>query len=89
MSNRRSVALAQMLGLHQLDQQESRSLHKTYFRDDIDVEQGRRAFWASFCSDRWASAGTGLPKAINVKDVSGPQLQNSTDFVDHHQLTML
>lgn len=70
MSNRRSVALAQMLGLHQLDQQEGRSLHKTYFRDEIDLEQGRRAFWASFCSDRWASAGTGLPKAIEVKDVS-------------------
>jgi hypothetical protein len=73
MSNRRSVALAQLLGLHQLDQSDGQSLHQTYFRDGIDVEQGRRAFWAAFCSDRWASAGTGLPKAIDVKDVSAPQ----------------
>lgn len=71
MSNRRSAALAQLLELHRLDVEEDHtSPGRMNFRDAIDAEQGRRAFWAVFCSDRWASAGTGLPQGIYLEDVS-------------------
>ena len=70
MSNRRSVALAQMLCLHCIDMRGGPGHLPMVFRDEIDVEQGRRVFWQSFLSDRWASSGMGLPTSIQMEDVS-------------------
>jgi len=71
MSERRAVALAHILCLHRLDASGSRrGPHTIPFRDEMDLEQARCAFWAVYYSDCWASVGTGLPTAINIDRVS-------------------
>lgn len=70
MSNRRAVALAQMLGLHTVDKPNKSTFH--LLPDPLDfaeTEERRRTFWAVFHNDRWASAGSGHPMSIEEKDV--------------------
>jgi hypothetical protein len=70
MSNRRAVALAQMLGLHCIDK--TNKTVPQLLPDSLDFaeqEERRRTFWSVFCSDRWASAGSGHPMSIDEKDV--------------------
>lgn len=71
MSNRRAVALAQMLGLHVVDKSDRSAFH--LLPDPVDfaeTEERRRTFWAVFHNDRWASAGSGHPMSVDEKDVS-------------------
>lgn len=39
-------------------------------KDWTEKEERRRVFWAAFCIDRYASAGTGWPMVIDEGDVS-------------------
>ena len=70
MSSGRTVRLCHMLGLHRLDGDGTdlkRILQPP--RDWIELEERRRAFWAAFYVDRWASSGTGWPMLINEREV--------------------
>lgn len=71
LSSGKASRLSVMLGLHRqdgvgLDVKQCLSPA----RDWTEREERRRAFWASFCQDRYASVGTGWPMAIDEKDVS-------------------
>jgi hypothetical protein len=71
MSTGRAIRLAQMMGLHRLDGvglDVKQSLPPP--RDWTEREERRRTFWMAFCSDRYASIGTGWPMSIEEKDVS-------------------
>lgn len=71
MSNRRAIALSCLLSLDRIDAREQGSKRALPPTDDmIDMEQRRRTFWATFCSDRWASAGHGWSMAIHEDDAS-------------------
>lgn len=70
MSTGRGIRLAQMMGLHRLD---GVGLDVKQCipppRDWTEREERRRTFWMAFCSDRYASIGTGWPVVIEEKDV--------------------
>ncbi|KAI9849484.1 MAG: hypothetical protein M1837_004104 [Sclerophora amabilis] len=70
MSTGRGIRLAQMMGLHRLDGngldvKQCLALPK----DWTEKEERRRTFWMAFCSDRYASVGTGWPMTVDEKDV--------------------
>jgi hypothetical protein len=39
-------------------------------KDWTEREERRRTFWMAFCTDRYASIGTGWPMVIDENDVS-------------------
>lgn len=70
LSTGRAVRLAQMMGLHRLDGSGldvKQCLPSS--RDWTESEERRRTFWMAFCTDRYASIGTGWPMTIEEKDV--------------------
>ena len=68
MSVGRMVRLTHMLGLHTLDS--GRSKNKDMSHEEwIELEEGRRTFWAAFYGDRWSSFGTGWPMVIQEDQV--------------------
>ena len=72
MSVGRAVRLAQMLGLHRLDGDDTTGKNILPAANDwIELEERRRTFWATFYGDRWAASGTGWPMIIDDDDVSG------------------
>ncbi|KAI9840058.1 MAG: hypothetical protein M1819_000251 [Sarea resinae] len=70
MSTGRACRLAQMMGLHRLDG-EGLDVKQTLppSKDWTELEERRRTFWMSFCSDRYASVGTGWPMTVEEKDI--------------------
>lgn len=69
----RAIRLAQMMGLHRQDGvglDVKQCLPPP--RDWTEREERRRAFWMTFCVDRYASIGTGWPVLIDEKDVRLP-----------------
>jgi hypothetical protein len=68
----RTCRLAQMLGLHRLDDENCHEKKNIIPppQDWIELEERRRTFWAAFYGDRWASSGTGWPMIIDEDDVS-------------------
>lgn len=69
MSTTRAVRLIQMMGLHALD--DSRSTRRSFpvARDWVELEEQRRAFWASFCLDKYSSLDCGCPVILDEQDV--------------------
>lgn len=71
MSTGSGMRLALMMGLNR---QDARGLDVKQTlpppRDWTEREERRRTFWAAFCQDRYASAGTGWPMNIDERDVS-------------------
>ncbi|KAK0726156.1 fungal-specific transcription factor domain-containing protein [Lasiosphaeris hirsuta] len=79
----RGLRIAQMLGLHQLDDP-SQSRPST-LPDPIDwceTEERRRTWWVIFCLDRFVNAITGWPTLINEQDIS-TLLPASEEAFDH------
>lgn len=79
----KAARLAMMLGLNRLDGvaldvKQAISPPK----DWTDREERRRVFWLAFCSDRYASIGTGWPMMIDEQDVS-------CYLIELHSLTSL
>jgi hypothetical protein len=74
MSSGRATRLAQMLGLHRLDHN-GLAVKQCLAppRDWTEREERRRTFWLAFCTDRYASLGTGWPMVVDEKDVSNPR----------------
>ncbi|KAF3080708.1 hypothetical protein TWF102_001602 [Orbilia oligospora] len=70
MSAGRSVKLCQMLGLNRLD---GVGLDVKQCiappKDWTELEERRRTFWIAFCTDRYASIGTGWPMQIDERDI--------------------
>ncbi|KAI9761380.1 MAG: hypothetical protein M4579_001030 [Chaenotheca gracillima] len=70
MSTGRATRLAQMMGLHRMD---GTGLDVKQClappMDWTEEEERRRTFWGAFCSDRYASIGTGWPMMIDEKDI--------------------
>ncbi|KAF3905491.1 hypothetical protein ABW20_dc0108616 [Dactylellina cionopaga] len=70
MSAGRAVRLSQMLGLNRLD---GIGLDVKQCiappKDWTELEERRRTFWLAFCTDRYASIGTGWPMQIDEKDI--------------------
>ena len=70
----RSVRIAQMLKLHQLDIEQTEPLRwglplpspVSY----IEAEERRRAWWIVFLADRYLTATTGWPSLIDERHVS-------------------
>lgn len=61
----RSLRIAQMLRLHQLDTGEGEPKNRP------QLEEARRTWWVIFCSDRFVAGSTGWPAMINDDDVRG------------------
>ncbi|KAK6335571.1 hypothetical protein TWF696_002341 [Orbilia brochopaga] len=70
MSSGRAARLCQMFGLNRLD---GMGLDVKQCipppKDWTDLEERRRTFWLSFCTDRYASIGTGWPMIFDEKDI--------------------
>ncbi|KAJ5606171.1 hypothetical protein N7510_008952 [Penicillium lagena] len=66
----KAARLALMMGLNRLDG-ESLDVKQTILppRDWTDREERRRTFWMAFCTDRYASIGTGWPMLIDEQDI--------------------
>lgn len=66
----RSVRIAQMLNLHQLDRKalQARSILAPA-RDWTETEERRRTWWVVFCIDRFVCGATGWPALVNDRDV--------------------
>lgn len=74
----KATRLALMMGLnrldgHGLDVKQSMLPPK----DWTEREERRRTFWMAFCTDRYASIGTGWPMVIDENDVSGLKVRLS------------
>jgi len=87
MSNRRALALSQLLELHRIDNV-TPSGRKSFNllqppQDFIEAEERRRTFWYIYFSDRWVGAGAGRTSSIKNEEVSSKHL------VEAHQLTRL
>ena len=71
MSVSRATRLALMMGLNRMDGvgiDVKQCLAPP--RDWTEREERRRAFWTAYCSDRFASVGTGWPMIVDERDVS-------------------
>ncbi|KAF3893762.1 Binuclear zinc transcription factor [Trichophyton interdigitale] len=70
MSTGSGMRLCLMLGLNR---QDARGLDVKQAlppaRDWTEREERRRTFWAAFCQDRYASAGTGWPMSVDERDI--------------------
>jgi len=69
----KAARLALMMGLNRLDGagiDVKQSMLPP--KDWTEREERRRVFWYAFCTDRYASIGTGWPLAIDEGDVSQP-----------------
>lgn len=60
----RSLRIAQMLRLHQLDTDDGEPKNRP------ELEEARRTWWVIFCSDRFVLGSTGWPAMINDDDTS-------------------
>lgn len=73
MSNRRAIALSQLLGLHQIDDAKLSSKRSFNMlqppQDFVEAEERRRTFWYIYFSDRWVGAGTGQTSTIKDEEV--------------------
>jgi len=71
LSTGRAVRVAQMMGLHCMDQRDVGSqpplLPKA--KDWTASEERRRTFWLAFCLDSYAAIGHGWPMTVNHQDV--------------------
>lgn len=67
----RAVRLVLMMGLNRLDGPAS-DMKQVLAppRDWTELEERRRVFWMTYCSDRYASMGTGWPVSMDERDVS-------------------
>lgn len=74
-STGRAVRMAQNMGLFRIDrparQREQCRLPEA--RDETEVEERRRAFWAVFCLDRFLSIAKRLPVLIDERSVRSRQ----------------
>ncbi|RKK65471.1 hypothetical protein BFJ69_g16254 [Fusarium oxysporum] len=72
MSTSKSVRLAQILGLYQLDSNSNwnRSATLPPPKDWCEQEERRRTLWAIFCGDKNTSGTTGWPSLMDVKRIS-------------------
>ena len=69
-----------MLKLHQLDAQETESLHSGLppARSWIEAEERRRTWWVVFLADRYLTSATGWPSLIDERHVSAaPRITKS------------
>jgi len=70
-SARKATSLAFATGLHKLDGVGlAVSNYASPTTDWIELEQRRRTFWLSFIQDKFLSTGSGLPVAVDERDVS-------------------
>lgn len=71
MSQCRSLRMAQMLKLHQIDSgaKAATSLEPLEPEARISLEEKRRTWWIVYCSDRFLSSITGWPSLIRDEDV--------------------
>lgn len=69
----KAARLALMMGLNRLDGA-GLDVKQSMLppKDWTEREERRRVFWYAFCTDRYASIGTGWPLAIDEGDVSQP-----------------
>jgi hypothetical protein len=72
MSTAHAVRLCQYLGLHLVDSTSPVKRNGPVAKDWVELEEQRRAFWMSFCIDRYVAFGQGCPMIIDEKDVSQP-----------------
>lgn len=76
----RAIRVAQMLHLHQLDGGNTGSSMMPRAvppsRDWIELEERRRTWWVIYVSDRLVSATSGLPAAIDDRQVGGALLKS-------------
>ncbi|KAM5341902.1 hypothetical protein ACJ41O_014933 [Fusarium nematophilum] len=70
MSTSKSVRLAQILGLHQLDGNSSMGPTLPPAKDWCELEERRRTFWAVFCNDKNTSSTTGWPSLMDSKRIN-------------------
>ncbi|KAH9219389.1 fungal-specific transcription factor domain-containing protein [Leptodontidium sp. 2 PMI_412] len=71
MSVGRAICLVQKLGLSNLDVEDTRLKHLSLPAHDwIELEEGRRTFWAAFYADRWASTMTGWPMILDETKIN-------------------
>ncbi|CAK7265638.1 hypothetical protein SEPCBS119000_001615 [Sporothrix epigloea] len=71
MSTGQAIRLAQMIGLHRLDDAGLEVKQCIPLpRDWTEKEERRRTFWMAFCEDRYASIGTGWPMTVDERDIS-------------------
>jgi hypothetical protein len=71
LSTGRASSLATMMGLNRLDGavlDVKQCLPPP--KDWTEKEERRRTFWMCFCSDRYASIGTGWPHRLDERDVN-------------------
>ena len=71
MSVARAARMALMMGLNRMDGggvDVKQCLPPP--KDWTEREERRRAFWMAYCSDRFASVGTGWPMIVDERDVS-------------------
>ncbi|KAF3939473.1 hypothetical protein ABW19_dt0205144 [Dactylella cylindrospora] len=70
LSTGRAIRICQMLGLNRLD---GIGLDVKQCiappKDWTELEERRRTFWMAFCTDRYASIGTGWPMQIDERDI--------------------
>jgi hypothetical protein len=66
----RSVRLAQMLGLHNIEGLDDRWMTMVPPTNWKETEERRRTLWMIFCNDRLASSTTGCPVLMDAKLVS-------------------
>lgn len=66
----RAVRLVLMMGLNRLDGPAS-DMKQVLAppRDWTELEERRRTFWMTYCSDRYASMGTGWPVSMDERDI--------------------
>jgi hypothetical protein len=73
----RSIRIAQILNLHQLDRDDQGpSLFQSQLgpaQDWVEMEERRRTWWVLYVTDRLVFATTGLPVTIDDRHVSPPE----------------
>lgn len=91
MSTSKSVRLAQILGLYQLDSNSNwnRSATLPPPKDWCEQEERRRTLWAIFCGDKNTSGTTGWPSLMDVKRVRYPNKRAMKYITDISQISTL
>ncbi|KAK5326069.1 hypothetical protein LTR70_002334 [Exophiala xenobiotica] len=91
MSNKRAVALCQLLGLHQIDNANLSSRQSSNMlqppQDFVEAEERRRTFWYIYFSDCWAGSGTGQTPSIKDEEITTLMPSSEYAFREGHPET--
>lgn len=81
------MKLAQIQGLHRIDDVDDRQVKPNLPRHQTEMEECRRTFWASYTADRWASTLSNRSFIYRDEEVNSPSISMPYLITNYKQIS--